>query len=98
MKTITITNRAGKSWPAVYTVTGDASAQLVSITSRSTIQVVIAKISGEYYIAAPDYRVAIPPIRSLGESFWIREKLTLCDMPEVDAITVAQVLDDLGDF
>lgn len=98
MKNITIKTKAGESWPATYGCASAGEARLVSITSRSTITVVVAKISDAYYISAPDYGVAIPSIGSLRDTFWIREKLTAAGMPEADAVTVAQVLDDVGRF
>ena len=98
MKSITVKTKTGETWPASYGCASAGEARLVSITSRSTITVVVAKISDEYYISAPDYGVAIPSIGSLRDTFWIREKLAAAGMPEADAVTVAQVLNDIGSF
>lgn len=92
-------------WPAQYAVLGAGAARLIRIESRSSIDVVVAKIAENgflgpqesYYISSPNFGVAIPGIGSLQESFWIMEKL-MCGMPTPDAVTVAQVLRCLEDF
>lgn len=95
-----------KQWPARYTVEGAGDARIVRIESRSAIDVVAAKIvengllgpQENYYISSPNFGVAIPSIPSLQETYWITEKLLSHEMPAPDAVTVAQVLRDLGDF
>lgn len=111
MATITIKAPADldcdmKAWKAEYGVFGTLDAKLISIESRSAIDVVVAKITREmffstetsYYISSPNFQVAIPPIPSLLENSWITEKLIEATMPVPDAVTVAQVLQDVGDF
>lgn len=95
-----------RQWPARYAVLGSGEARLIRIESRSSIDVVVAKIAENgflgpqtsYYIAAPNFGVAIPGISTLEETYWITEKLLNHEMPAPDAVTVAAVLRDLGDF
>lgn len=95
-----------KKWTARYTITGTGAARLVRIQSRSALDIVIAKIaqtgfSGPqaiYYISSPNFGVAIPGISSLEDTYWITEQLILNDMPAPDAVTVASVLQTIGDF
>lgn len=91
-----------REWSARYTVSGTHSAWAISIESRSSIEVIVAKavsLSGEqYYISSPNFGVAIPGIPSLQETFWVTEKLLHAGMPGPDAATVAQVLRDLSQF
>lgn len=95
-----------KQWTARYAVEGAGDVRLVRIESRSDIVVVVSKIAENgfldvqenYYISSPNFGVAIPGIGSLQETFWITEKLSHARMPAPDAVTVAQVLRDLGDF
>lgn len=95
-----------KQWPARYAVLGAGGARLVRIDSRSAIDVVVAKIAENgflgpqesYYISSPNYGVAIPGVPSLLEDYWIAEQLLNHEMPVPDAVTVAAVLRDLGDF
>lgn len=95
-----------KQWPARYAVLGTGTVRLVRIESRSAIDVVVAKIAENgflgpqesYYISSPNFGVAIPSIPSLQEEYWITEQLMNHDMPAPDAVTVAQVLRDMGDF
>ena len=95
-----------KQWPAQYAVLGAGEARLVRIQSRSSIDVVVAKVAENgflgpqesYYISSPNFGVAIPGIPSLQETHWITEKLIGHEMPTPDAVTVAAVLRDLGDF
>lgn len=95
-----------RQWPACYTVLGAGDARLVRVASRSSIDVVVAKIAENsflgpqesYYISSPNFGVAIPGIPSLLETYWIMEQLINHEMPAPDAVTVAAVLRDLGDF
>lgn len=95
-----------KQWPARYAVLGAGAARLVRIESRSAIDVVVAKIAENgflgpqisYYISSPNFGVAIPGILTLDETYWIIEQLLNHEMPAPDAVTVAEVLRDLGDF
>lgn len=95
-----------KSWPAGYTAVGNGDVRLVNIESRSAIEVIVAKITRkslrgmheEYYISSPNFGVAIPSVPTLLETYWITEKLIHMEMPAPDAVTVAQVLRDMGDF
>jgi len=95
-----------KQWSARYGVHGTGEARLIRIESRSSIDVVVAKITengflgsqASYYISSPNFGVAIPSIPTLEETFWITEKLLNHEMPAPDAVTVAQVLSDMGDF
>lgn len=95
-----------KQWPARYDYWGVEDARLIRIESRSAIDVVVAKIAENgllgvqtnYYISSPNFGVAIPGIPSLQEEYWITEQLLNHEMPAPDAVTVAAVLRDLGDF
>lgn len=95
-----------KQWPARFGVLGVGTARLVRIESRSGIDVVIAKIAENtilgphdtYYISSPNFGVAIPGIPDLTEEYWITEQLLMHDMPAPDAVTVAQVLREIGEF
>ena len=95
-----------KQWAARYTCWGAGDARLIRIESRSAIDVVVAKIAEgsilglqeNYWISSPNFGVAIPSIPSLLETYWIMEQLIANGMPTPDAVTVSQVLQDLGDF
>lgn len=93
-----------REWSASYTVYSGTDARLIRIESRSTIDIVVAKISRDffgspdYYISAPTFGVAIPEISSLYDTFWIAEKLHHLGMPAPDAVTAAQVIADMGNF
>ena len=95
-----------QSWLAVYAVNETQNVRCISIESRSAIEVVVAKVvqtdllgtQVHYYISSPNYGIAIPDVTSLSETYWITEQLINHNMPTPDAVTVAQVLDDLGDF
>lgn len=95
-----------KEWVAEYTVPATGEARLIRIKSRSSIDVVVAKIAEKsllglqesYYISSPNFCVAIPNIPSLQETTWITDKLIENGMPAPDAVTVAQVLRDMDDF
>ena len=92
-----------RKWTARYgIIAGTPSVRAISIESRSSIDVIVAKVGGfsgeQYYISSPNFGVAIPGIPSLRETHWITEKLIHGGMPGVDAATVAQVLQDLADF
>ncbi len=95
-----------KQWPARYAVLGAGAARLIRIESRSSIDVVVAKIAENgflgpqesYYISSPNFGVAIPGIPSLQEEYWITEQLLNHEMPAPDAVTVAAVLRVLADF
>lgn len=95
-----------KQWAARYVILGTGEARLIRIESRSSIDVIVAKIAEKgflgsqvsYYISCPNFGVAIPNIPTLQETFWITEKLVHADMPAPDAVTVAQVLRDMDDF
>ena len=95
-----------KQWTAQYTVLGSGVARLIRIESRSAIDVVVAKITENnllgiqenYYVSAPNFGVAIPGVPSLQDEYWITEKMIHYNMPAPDAVTVAAVLRDLGDF
>lgn len=93
-------------WDARYVVQGEENARVVRIEARSAIDVVVAKVAEKgllgpqvnYYISSSNFGVAIPGIGSLQETFWIMEQLMAVGMPAPDAVTVAQVLRELGDF
>lgn len=95
-----------KKWPAWYAVEGAGDARIIRIKSRSAIDVVVAKFTENgllgpqenYYISSPNFGAVIPGIGSLQEDYWIAEQLIHAGMPTPDAVTVAQVLRDLGDF
>lgn len=96
-----------QSWHATYQVTATDNVCLLAIESRSAIDVVVTRIinhstilvtHSRYYVSSPNYGVAIPWISSLAETNWITEHLLGAGMPTPDAITVAQVLQDLGNF
>lgn len=96
-----------QSWHATYQVTATDNVRLLAIESRSAIDVVVARIinhstilgtHSRYYVSSPNYGVAVPWISSLAETNWITERLIAAGMPTPDAITVAQVLQELGDF
>lgn len=95
-----------KQWPAKYTSLGTGEARMVRIAARSSIDIVVAKVTEKgflgaqtsYYISSPNFAVAIPGISSLQEDFWIMEQLINNGMPGPDAVTVAQVLRNMGDF
>lgn len=95
-----------REWPAAYEVAGDHNVRYISIESRSLIEVVVALHNvhhnlwggAKYYISSPNYNVAIPYIPTLDDTFWITEKLLEAEMNAPDAVTVAQVLRDMGDF
>ncbi len=96
----------GKEWPAQYTVAGTQNVRHITIEARSLIEVVVALhcvdhplFGGSmYYISSPNFNVAIPYISTLDETHWITEKLIEAEMNGPDAVTVAQVLRDMGDF
>lgn len=108
MKTIEIKTSKGRmrEWEARYSMKGQGDVRVLSIEARSVIDVVVAKteeagylgLQINYYIASPNFGVAIPCISTLQDTFWIDEQLRGNGMPAPDAITVAQVLRDLGDF
>lgn len=96
-----------QSWHTTYQVTATDNVRFIAIESQSAIDVVVSRISSHdtilgtytrYYISSPNYGVAIPWISSLAETNWITEHLLGAGMPTPDAITVAQVLQDLGNF
>ena len=96
-----------QSWHATYQVTAADNVRLLAIESRSAIDVVVARISSHntilgsytrYYLSSPNYGIAIPRISSLADAHWINERLIEAGMPTPDAITVAQVLREVGDF
>lgn len=94
-----------RSWEARYKSIQGEEAMYVSIEARSAIEVVVAKLPNvfgyggfSYYISSPNFNVAIPGIGTLDETWWIMEKLIINDMPAADAVTVARVLADIGDF
>ena len=95
-----------KEWPAQYVVRSAGDARLVRIKARSSIDVIVTKITEEghqgpqanYYVASPNFGVAIPGIPSLTDTFWISEQLLVHEMPAPDAVTVSQILQDIGDF
>ena len=94
-------------WDASYRCVAESDeVRLLSIESRSAIQVVVAKIemqsfigmTTDYYVSSPNFGVAIPGISSLMETHWITEKLLHAGLSAPDAVTIAQVLRDMGDF
>jgi hypothetical protein len=96
-----------QSWHATYQVTATDNVRLLAIESRSAIDVVLARICSHstilgthprYYVSSPNFGIAIPCIGSLAETNWITEHLIGLGMPTPDAVTVAQVLRDLGNF
>lgn len=52
----------------------------------------------KYYISSANFNVAIPYTPDLMDTFWITSKLIDSEMNIPDAITVAQVLRDVGSF
>lgn len=95
-----------REWPASYEAAGIQDVRCITIESRSLIEVVVARHDfhhplwggPRYYISSPNYGVAIPHIPTLDETHWITEKLAASGMNAPDAVTVAQVLRDMGDF
>lgn len=94
-------------WDASYRCVAESDeVRLLSIESRSAIEVVVAKVDKqsilgmitEYYVSSPNFGVAIPGISSLMETHWITEKLLHAGLSAPDAVTIAQVLRDMGDF
>lgn len=93
-------------WPARYTVQSAGTAMLIHIEARSAIDVIVAKISEtsilglqeNYYISSPNFGVAIPCVPNLQEDYWITEQLIRHEMPAPDAVTVAAVLRDTGNY
>ena len=88
-----------KQWLARYTVTGTGDARYIHIKSRSSIEVIVAKIAEDssgsgssYYISSPNFGVAIPSIPSLNYTDWITDQLLSNEMPPPDAVTIAEVL------
>lgn len=111
MKEITILAPASEAedlreWTARYTVTADANVRSIYVEARSSIEIIVAKLRSssfigelvQYHISVPNFGVAIPGIGELGETHWISEHLTGTGMPKPDALTVAQVLRDLGNY
>ena len=95
------------TWQATYKVLSVDNVRAISIESQSSIDIVVAKISSHdsilgtytrYYISSPNYSIAIPWISSLTDANWITEHLIGAGIPTPDAVTVAQVLQELGDF
>lgn len=97
---------SAQSWSARYVVLGAGEARLVRIESRSLLHVAVAKIAENnflgpetgYYISVPNFGIAIPEVPSLLETHWIMEQLMNNKLPAPDAVTVAQVLQELEDF
>jgi hypothetical protein len=95
-----------REWPASYEAAGCQNVRCITIESRSLVEVVVARHDVQhplwggprYYISSPNYGVAIPHIPTLDETHWITEKLAASGMNAPDAVTVAQVLRDMGDF
>ena len=96
-----------REWQATYRVVAADNTHMVIIESRSAIDIVIAKIMDHnsildsymrYFVSSPNYGIAIPWIDSLRQTNWITERLIAAGMPTPDAITVAQVLREVGDF
>ena len=89
-----------KEWTAQYNYLGAGNTRLIRIISRSSIEVIVVWIVEEnyYYISSPNFGIAIPGIPSLEETFWITEQLMNHEMSAPDAVTVAAVLKDMGDF
>lgn len=99
-----------RSWEAGYRVVKDNNAVYIYIEARgSAIEVVVSKITipdrlfplnqyTNFYISSPSLSFAIPSIPTLTETWWIMDKLLELDVPAPDAVSVAKVLDDYGDF
>lgn len=93
-------------WPATYTVEGVQNVRYITIESRSFIEIVVALHNvqnrffedSKYYISSANFNVAIPYTPDLMDTFWITSKLIDSEMNIPDAITVAQVLRDVGNF
>ena len=93
-----------EQWTARYTVAGSDSVWLIRIESRSSIDVIVAKVSENtilghqenFYVSSPNFGVSIPGISDLKEDFWITEQLMTRGMPVPDAVTVAQVLPNIA--
>ena len=95
-----------QEWPATYEVAGTQNVRHITIEARSAIEVVVARVDNphplfggpQYYVSSPNFGVAIPYTPDLTETRWITEKLIGAEMNAPDAVTVAQVLRDMGDF
>jgi hypothetical protein len=96
-----------RTWQATYKVLSVDNVRIITIDSRSAIDVVVARICSHntilgsytrYYLSSPNYGIAIPWISSLADAHWINERLIEAGMPSPDAITVAQVLQESCDF
>lgn len=95
-----------REWSAKYGARAYPGAVVVQIESRSAISVIVTKIAENgligpltnYYISSPNFGIAIPAISSLQKDSWITEQLLNNGMPAPDAVTIAQVLRDMGDF
>lgn len=95
-----------QAWSAKYTVAGIGNVRYITIEARSFIEVVVALYNdphllfggARYYIASPNFNVAIPYAPDLTDPNWLTEKLLEAEMNGPDAVTVAQVLRDMGDF
>lgn len=94
------------TWPATYTVNGVQNVRYITIESRSFIEILVAlhhvqnRFLGDvqYYISSPNFNVAIPYTPDLMDTLWITEQLIDAQMNTPDAITVAQVLRDIGNY
>ena len=99
-----------RTWEAKYRVVKDDNAVYIYLEARgSAIEVIVAKITipdqlypinqyTNFYISSPSLSVAIPSIPTLEETWWIMDKLLELDVPAPDAVSVAKVLADFGDF
>ena len=93
------------SWEAQYQIIRGVDAIFVAISSRSEIEVVVAKLddpngSGRkvFFVSCPNFGIALSSVSSLTETSWIAERLIVQNMPESAALTLTQVLQDVGDF
>ena len=94
-----------REWEARYqkVMYGLGGVTLISIESKTAIEIVVAEVDRNlatgnetfYYISSPNLGVAIPPIASLLESYWIMERLLDAGVSATDAVTIAQVLRDM---
>lgn len=106
MKIYLDTNKDALSWEAEYSVIGEGNAHIVQISSLSVFDVVVARVTVDWgkefgVEPYPRYCIAVPAFHAVADGYadllqtgHITSTLVECGMPEVDALTVAQVLRD----
>ena len=97
-------------WPAEYRVMGEGNAHIVQIESLSSITLVVSKVLVDwyasvgmppyysYYVAVPNFNAVTEGYESLRQTEHLTDSLIDQGMPEVDALTIAQVLRDAADL